>query len=504
MEITENFYYIEGSSSVKDIIKNITKELTANSGIYKWALVYPTTVETIKNFSLIKATTSYSKDFYIKFERTAALTPNSAEQKLLDKEKYSKPFLEDDVELLKRYVEAMPFDPSETNLIKKNPNILTTDEQLQIQELRMKKNLNNDREIALLRKYYVGESLSTLEQNELDTYKNVHNLTADELKKWNELKTNRKLFADSIIIIMYKQYAKAELTESEQGSLASYRNSTELTQSEKEKLALLKGQMDNRNHMYITIGKEIHDTKRITEQDGKQVEIEIKDLIEESCSVPARFAWYKKLAPDIGEWLPVEYYINVTKDAVNIILKGDPSADNYPYANYLTSYAYIGAVKPMEDSASTDDEHNFGVTTSSDIQPFFTKKFGERTATGITDVCMVGNKIGMPMQPHYPGFYTTHSFMDKCNTQGSRWNHKKHQFSDITLVNPIDMERGKMQNVLVGDASAINDTDKLVYKKGTDDEESYKKFKITAPYCFLNNSANNLYCVSIRCYKTAE
>src|SRR3712207_7193794 len=52
------------------------------------------------------------------------------------------------------------------------------------------------------------------------------------------------------------------------------------------------------------------------------------------------------------------------------------------------------------------------------------------------------------------------------------------QFSDITLVHPIDMERGKMRNVLVGDGSAIYDMDKLVYKRDTDEEENYKKFKI--------------------------
>ncbi|WP_315114570.1 hypothetical protein [uncultured Clostridium sp.] len=504
MATTESFYYVEGNTSVKDIIKSISKEITQNADIYKWNLIYPIKIEDIKNFSLLKATTSYGKEFYARFERTAALTPTSEEQKLLDKERYSKPFTEDEIVLLNRYVESMPFTNAEKNLIKKNPDALTVDEQAQMQELRIKKKINDDRELFLLRKYHNGESLTTGEQNELDTFRNVHNLTGDELKKWNDLKANRKLFTDTIVLIMYKQYAGSELSASEQNSLASYRSSMELTQAEKEKLALLKGQMDNRNHLYITIGKEVHDTKRIEEIDGKQTEIDVKDLAEETCSVPARLAWYKQLPKEIGEWLPVQYWLNVTKDAVNIVLRGDPSADNYPYSNYLTSYAYIGAVKPVEDSAYTDDDYNFGITTSSDMKPFFTKKFGERTATGITDVCMVGNKIGMPMQPHYPGFYTTHSFMDKCNTEGSRWNHKKHQFSDITLVHPIDMERGKMVNVLAGDGSAIYDMDKLVYKKGTDEEENYKKFKITAPYSFLNNSANNLYVLAIKCYKITE
>lgn len=176
----------------------------------------------------------------------------------------------------------------------------------------------------------------------------------------------------------------------------------------------------------------------------------------------------------------------------------------HPYENYLTSYAYIGALKPIEDSATTDDQYNFGITTSSDIEPNYAKAYGERTATGVTDVCMLANKIGMPYQPHYPAFYATNPFMDKCNVEGSRWNHKKHQFSDITLVHPVDMERGKMINVLAGDASSIYDMDKLAYKKDTEEEEYYKKFKITAPFNFLNNSTNINYCIAIRCYKTTE
>ncbi len=212
-----------------------------------------------------------------------------------------------------------------------------------------------------------------------------------------------------------------------------------------------------------------------------------------------RLAWYRNLQPEIKDFLPIQYWINVTKDSINLVLRGDPSADVAPYENYLTSYAYIGALKPVEDSAYTDDIYNFGITTSSDLEPTYSNPYGERTATGVTDMCMIANKIGMPYQPHYPSFYSTNPFMDKCNVEGSRWNHKKHQFSDITLVHPVDMERGKMINVLAGDASSIYDMDKLVYAKDTDAEENYKKFKITAPFNFLNNSANINYCVAIRC-----
>lgn len=245
---------------------------------------------------------------------------------------------------------------------------------------------------------------------------------------------------------------------------------------------------EKRNHIFMMMGKDI----------------ENNDLKTETASLACEFSWYKLLHDNIGMWLPLQYWINVTKDSINIVLRGDPSADVYPYSNYLTSYAYIGTLLPMEDDSLDDVDNNFCITTSSADEPSYSEKFGYRTATGITDVCMVANKVGMPMQPHYPAYYNTYSYMDKCNTEGSRWNNKKHQFSDITLVHPVDMERGKMQNVLVGDASSIYDMDKLIYKKGTDEEENYRKFKINAPFNFLNNSSNHLYCLAIRCYQSVE
>ncbi|NFA44621.1 hypothetical protein EXM65_19245, partial [Clostridium botulinum] len=124
-----------------------------------------------------------------------------------------------------------------------------------------------------------------------------------------------------------------------------------------------------------------------------------------------RLAWYRKVQSGIKDFLPIQYWINITKDSINLVLRGDPSADIAPYNNYLTSYSYIGALKPVEDSATTDDIYNFGITTSSDVQPCYSQAYGERTATGITDFCMIANKIGLPYQPHYPAFYATNPFM---------------------------------------------------------------------------------------------
>jgi len=415
---TDNFYFVEGNSSVKDLVKTLVTEITQNSGIYKWDLVYPDSINKIGSSGegtkinlitdnsktdkvdtvftvgsqddkcIIKATTTYGKEFYLKIDRKEA-------------------------DLTKEEKEAIV-------------------------------NFNK------LHSYYIGDG-------------HYSNRTDAETLEYMAGLPTKGASSGTGNNELYTTYVSAM----------------------------------TKNNSINNIRLQISDELNV---DGTDLGIS-KNIQSE---YNYRLAWYRKLKPEIKDFLPVQYWINVTKDSINLVLRGDPSADVHPYENYLTSYAYIGALKPVEDSAYTDDKYNFGITVSSDIEPNYSKVYGERTATGVTDVCMIANKIGMPYQPHYPAFYATNPFMDKCNVEGSRYNHKKHQFSDITLVHPVDMERGKMINVLVGDASAINDTDRLAYKKDTAEEEYYKKFKITAPYCFLNNSANINYCIAIRCYKTTK
>ncbi|EQB3101452.1 hypothetical protein ACYIU4_002815 [Clostridium botulinum] len=406
----ENFYYAEGSCQVKDLVNSLVKEITQNAGIYKWDLVYPNNIDKVgtsgkgntinlitddsitdkvdtvfavgsqNDMCIIKAKTTYGKEFFVKIDREKA--------------------------------------------------DLTKEEKLAIQEF---------------------QSGSRFIYNDFGSP--TRRTDAQTLERMNERENG----------IFYNNYVSS------------------MTKS------------SSINNIRLQISSKLN---------SEGTDLDISSNIQKEYNY--RLAWYRKLQSEIKDFLPVQYWINVTKDSINLVLRGDPSADVEPYENYLTSYAYIGALKPVEDSAFTDDKYNFGITVSSDIEPNYAKPYGERTATGVTDVCMLANKIGMPYQPHYPAFYATNQFMDKCNVEGSRWNHKKHQFSDITLVHPVDMERGKMINVLAGDASAIYDMDKLAYKKDTEEEEYYKKFKITAPFHFLNNSANRNYCIAIRCYKTSE
>jgi hypothetical protein len=416
MAATEDFYCVEGNSSVKNLMKSIITEITQNAGIYKWDLVIPDSIDKIgeavegstvdlitdgsttdkvqttfttsnqNDTCIIKTTTSYGKTFYVKFSR------ESADLTLKDKQ------------IIQKF-----------------------------------KDLHTYHIPVVGGGYSVG-----------------HRTDAEVL-----------------------EIMAGENPDVSESGYNDYVN------------AMTKGLAIN--NIRIQIAKELN-----TAGD----DIAISNDVQKNYNY--RLAWYRNLQSEIKDFLPVEYWITVTKDSINLVLRGDPSADVSPYNNYLTSYAYIGALKPVEDSAYTDDEYNFGVTTSSDVEPGYSNPYGERTATGVTDVCMIANKIGMPYQPHYPAFYSANPFMDKCNVEGSRWDHKKHQFSPITLVHPIDMERGNMINVLAGDGSNINDEDMLTYMKDTDSEENYKKFRITAPFNFLNNSVNPNSSIAIRWKKVAE
>ncbi|ALN97812.1 major virion structural protein [Bacillus phage vB_BpuM-BpSp] len=272
--------------------------------------------------------------------------------------------------------------------------------------------------------------------------------------------------------------------------------STITTFNKKFYLQVARGKADANNVLPITyvnmnIGTSLNETK-----DG---------LVEGEVSPTTKLSWYKEsIDSSIKGWLPVSYWINVTKDAVNMVFRGDPSADNNPYTKFLISYAYIGSLSKLDSEQEDDVDYNFGITTSSSTEPEYTNMYGPRTGTGVTDFCMIANRIGLPYQPHYTGFYSTNPFMDKFNIEGSRWNHSKHQFDKVTIVHPVDMERGYLQNVLSGDGSALDDNSKLVYKEKTKEQQMYKKFQITAPFSLINNSANVKHCVAIRCYNPDE
>lgn len=251
---------------------------------------------------------------------------------------------------------------------------------------------------------------------------------------------------------------------------------------------------------YLKIEKPTGSINHVLLQIGNKFKADTKEIEEGKRSTAAKFSWYRE-AKDLylGEWLPIQYWISFNEDFINVVIQGDPSPDTEPYSNYLISYAYIGALESYT-GADEDTDYNFALTTSSDTfleEKEFPKEFGNRTGTGVTDIIMVGTRTGTPYQAHYPSFHTPDPNMDKNYIGASNWTHK-HHMSEVVVTHAYDRERGKMQNMLIGDRSAIYHLDELIQDKGLDTEKTYKMFNINTPYNFLNNGPNVLYGIALR------
>lgn len=237
------------------------------------------------------------------------------------------------------------------------------------------------------------------------------------------------------------------------------------------------------NHIYLAIGTELN--------------AEGNDFADKKHCSKVRFAWYKN-NPDLfmGDWLPVQFWTSFDNDSINLIVQGDPSIDQAPYNNYLISYAYIGSLDSFA-GADADTDYNFGITASCEEPPKFSNEFGNNTGTGLTDICMVGTRTGVPYQSHEVEFNTDFTFRDKNFITSSQWTHKYHA-SEVVVSHRYDRQRGKLKNMLILDRSAIMHLDELIENKGTEDQKVYIMFNLNAPYSFLNNAPNVLYGVAIR------
>lgn len=239
------------------------------------------------------------------------------------------------------------------------------------------------------------------------------------------------------------------------------------------------------NHILLTFSQYINSENNDLDYDKK-------------CSIPARFSWYREKA-ELYDWCAVQYWISFSRNFINIVVQGDPGMDTAPYNNYLISYAYIGTLESFED-ADDDIDYNFGITVSSDKfydEDNMPDKYGKRTATCITDIGMLGTRTGSPFQAHLPKFSTAWEYADKNFITSSQWTHK-HHMSEITVWHAYDRERGKLQNVLIGDRSTIFHLDELIIDSGKETEKKYVMFNINAPYSILNNGPNALYGIALR------
>jgi len=123
--------------------------------------------------------------------------------------------------------------------------------------------------------------------------------------------------------------------------------------------------------------------------------------------------------------------------------------------------------------------------------------FGENTGTGVNDISMYKTRSGTYFQKHSASFVTQDEFMRKEVFSPSRWTNKFH-LSPVYIVHSYDGYRGIMNNVLVAEAPSIVHLDDLVINKGTPEEESYKFFRINAPFSFLKSSPNSSVGIAIK------
>ncbi len=221
-------------------------------------------------------------------------------------------------------------------------------------------------------------------------------------------------------------------------------------------------------------------------------------------SLPVRCSYYKN-NPDLylGEWLTVKFWLNFNKNFANFIIQGDDAVDLPPlYNNFMTTFLIMGACESYEGSVS-DTVGNFFLTAGSDIMPKpvlekgSNMSFGKFTGNGNSDIIAVGTRTGVPYQRHECKYDSSSPFIRKHWVRESLWT-LKHHVSPITITHHTDRERGKLQNILIGDKGGLNHSNELILDKGLPTEQQWKYFDINVPFKFYNNGPNPMYGLFLR------
>lgn len=534
--MADNFYSTTGRILSKDLLKALIQEIVVNAGDYKWNLEFPESVDNITDQVMLSTIITDDTDLdnpidykrYLKISRTTPKSLNSSDQNLINKYNHQGSFTGTEISILQKYFAGQNFTTSPvdevtflknwytnvkdhaTTLTEADMTFSIAQDQAVMNSIRYVKNFGDVNELFLYAKELSGEELTTEEQSKLAGFKSARAVTPDDQTRFDNEKIERGLTDDiSKLIILDYNNAASNLTSSigaknssgdaipDTTLLANYRSSRVISQEEMSQIMSILLKINTNNSLMWQIGDEI----------DSEVKIDFK---EGHCSIPARMGWYKTLHSNLTNYTGCDYLITINKTSLNLIVRGDPSVDISPYENYLTSYAYVGKLDPINEDSDKDFETNWGMTVTSDVSPSFitdtstmnitaeNETYGFRTGTGVTDVVMMATTLGVPYQAHNVEFKTINPSMDRQNIDGSRWNQKKREFDTITVVHTFDMQRGNLQNVLIGDGDSIFDGDRLIYVKKGQDPEMYMKFKITAPYNFINNSPNVDYVLCIR------
>lgn len=215
-------------------------------------------------------------------------------------------------------------------------------------------------------------------------------------------------------------------------------------------------------------------------------------------SETGKINWFKETENSdliAKEWLPIEYWISFDKNAIVGVLMGDVGLS---VSDWLSSPFYFGSLKQIDGALETDLRGNFGGFGGSYTEPVLSKRYGDYTGTGMTDVIMVATKTGRPYQAHKVQIFTGYEFREKT-FNGQSLHTGKHAVSEIVLADVHENDRGILRHCLAVPRVAKEHGTELIYNRYVSgEEETYIFLNINAPYTPFNTSPDVLIGIAIR------
>lgn len=245
-------------------------------------------------------------------------------------------------------------------------------------------------------------------------------------------------------------------------------------------------------------------------------------LVFDQSSAWSRLAWYKASSTaklNLNEDMAISYFMNFTQEYWNLFVQGSAAFDS-DYTNYIIAPMMFGLLDKYEGAINSEETYNCYFTVGSDKIGVLNNKWGENTATGITDIMIDKTLSNVPFQAHYPSFHTVPEFMNKHYVNVSTETAAE-QVGEIILYHPVEKARGKIQGILTGDRSTIEHLGVLIENRekydisgalinsegslynecggpNVSNQKTYVQLNINAPYSLFNNSPNVFYGVCMR------
>lgn len=228
-----------------------------------------------------------------------------------------------------------------------------------------------------------------------------------------------------------------------------------------------------------------------------------------------KLSWFKTSATYVQEWLPIEYWVNITDENITGVIMGDPGISA---TDYISSPFYFGRLEQIEGALETDDKGNFAGFSGSEQNPQVRnsksdnadaasgltgqlerlKMYGDYTGTGTTDIILVSSKGGIPFQGNKVGLFGMYEFKEQTfNGQSAFTN--KHAVTDIVVANVNENERGILANCIGVPKNGKEHGVELVADRYiSEKEQTYIFLHINAPYTPFNTGNDVLIGFAIR------